>query len=81
MSAAPGPPDPLSPSHGFVDGVASDVITTGRLESFSDGVMAVIITVMAFNLRPPSTDMVTAVEHRLPTLLIYMLSFTVIGIY
>jgi uncharacterized membrane protein len=34
----------------------SDVIGTGRLESFSDAVMAVIITLMAFNLRPPVND-------------------------
>ena len=33
-----------------------DVVGTGRLESFSDAVMAVIITLMAFNLRPPVND-------------------------
>jgi len=58
-----------------------EVIDSGRLESFSDGVMAVIITVMAFNLRPPVHDSWTSVEHRVPSLLIYILSFTVIGIY
>jgi uncharacterized membrane protein len=41
----------------------------------------VIITVMAFNLRPPAHDNWTSVDHRLPNLLIYNLSFTVIGIH
>ena len=59
----------------------SDVIGTGRLESFSDAVMAVIITLMAFNLRPPVNDSRTLVAQRLPSLLIYILSFTMIGIY
>jgi uncharacterized membrane protein len=62
-------------------GAGSDVIATNRLESFSDGVMAVIITIMAFNLRPPAHDDWTDVAHRLPTLLVYILSFTMIGIY
>ncbi|NNN09330.1 MAG: DUF1211 domain-containing protein [Acidimicrobiaceae bacterium] len=56
-------------------------MSSGRLESFSDGVMAVIITVMAFNVRPPAGEHWSQVTQRLPTLLIYMLSFTVIGIY
>lgn len=43
--------------------------------------MAVIITVMAFNVRPPAGEHWSQVTQRLPTLLIYMLSFTVIGIY
>jgi uncharacterized membrane protein len=58
-----------------------EVIASGRLESFSDAVMAVIITVMAFSLRPPAHDNWASVDHRLPNLLIYILSFTVIGIY
>ncbi len=58
-----------------------EIIATNRLESFSDGVMAVIITIMAFNLRPPAHDHWSDVAHRLPTLLIYILSFTFIGIY
>jgi uncharacterized membrane protein len=66
---------------GTSDGSSGEVIGSGRLESFSDGVMAVIITVMAFSLRPPVHDSWPSVEHRLPTLLIYILSFTVIGIY
>jgi len=59
----------------------SDVIESRRLESFSDGVMAVIITLMALELRPPASEHWSAIAHRLPALLIYILSFTVIGIY
>jgi uncharacterized membrane protein len=53
----------------------------GRLNSFSDGVMAVIITIMAFDLRPPAGSSFAALTHRLPNLLIYVLSFVSIGIY
>ena len=57
------------------------VISARRLESFSDGVMAVIITLMAFDLRPPAGVAWTEIEHRLPNVLVYVLSFTVIAIY
>ncbi len=53
----------------------------GRLEAFSDGVMAVIITIMAFELRPPAAPTVAAMRDRLPELLVYALSFAFIGIY
>jgi len=56
-------------------------IDTRRLESFSDGIMAVIITLMAFQLKAPLSDHFKALENRLPELLVYILSFTVIGIY
>ena len=69
------------PGEGPQHDAGVEVIASGRLESFSDGVMAVIITVMAFNLRPPAGQHWSDVTQRLPTLLIYMLSFTVIGIY
>ncbi len=52
-----------------------------RLIGFSDGVMAVIITIMALELRPPAGTGFAALSHRLPMLLIYVLSFTFIGIY
>jgi uncharacterized membrane protein len=54
---------------------------TGRLEAFSDGVMAVIITIMAFGLEAPNGTRLVDLRHRLPNLLIYALSFTLIGIY
>jgi uncharacterized membrane protein len=58
-----------------------DVIGTGRLEAFSDGVMAVIITIMAFDLKAPLGTTLHTLSERLPALLVYVLSFTFIGIY
>jgi TMEM175 potassium channel family protein len=54
---------------------------TGRLEAFSDSVLAVIITIMAFELRAPVGGSFTDLRGRLPALLVYMLSFVFIGIY
>ncbi len=54
---------------------------TSRLEAFSDGVFAVIITITALELRAPAGWTWSSVAHRLPNLLIYVLSFLVIGIY
>src|SRR5499426_2654152 len=54
---------------------------TGRVEAFSDGVLAVIITIMALELRAPVGGSFTDLRGRLPALLVYILSFTVIGIY
>ncbi len=56
-------------------------IGTSRLEAFSDGVMAVIITITALSLRAPNGSSFGALGHRLPELLVYILSFTFIGIY
>jgi uncharacterized membrane protein len=52
-----------------------------RLEAFSDGVMAVIITIMALGLEVPKRMTWKAVADELPSLLVYVLSFTMIGIY
>src|SRR5215469_17876435 len=52
-----------------------------RLEAFSDGVIAVIITIMAFGLNVPANTTWYAVSQRLPSLLVYVLSFTLVGIY
>jgi uncharacterized membrane protein len=57
------------------------VLRTHRLEAFSDGVMAVIITIMAFELKAPHGTDLAALRHEVPPLLVYMLSFTYIGIY
>jgi uncharacterized membrane protein len=54
---------------------------TARVEAFSDGVMAVIITIMAFELRAPRGASLGAVREQLPGLLVYVLSFVVVGIY
>src|SRR2546429_7391424 len=54
---------------------------TGRVEAFSDGVMAVIITIMAFELRAPNGATLDAVLRQLPSLAVYVLSFAAIAIY
>jgi uncharacterized membrane protein len=54
---------------------------TGRLEAFSDGVLAVIITIMALELKAPLHGDFRSLRDRIPALLIYVLSFTFIGIY
>jgi uncharacterized membrane protein len=54
---------------------------TGRLEAFSDGVIAVIITIMALELKPPEDGTFQSLHARLPALLFYILSFTFVGIY
>jgi uncharacterized membrane protein len=54
---------------------------TGRLEAFSDGVLAVIITIMALELRAPVGGSFIDLRGRLPALLVYILSFVFIGIY
>jgi uncharacterized membrane protein len=54
---------------------------SGRLEAFSDGVLAVIITIMVLELRPPQGTELHAVLASLPTIAVYALSFVFIGIY
>ena len=56
-------------------------IDTHRLEGFSDGVMAVIITIMAFQLKSPVTPDFHGLIRLWPSLLVYVLSFSMIGIY
>jgi len=52
-----------------------------RLEAFSDGVIAVIITIMVLELKVPTQNGFAGLRAILPTLLIYALSFTFTGIY
>ncbi|MEO9021390.1 MAG: TMEM175 family protein [Ginsengibacter sp.] len=52
-----------------------------RLLAFSDGVMAIIITIMVLELRPPDGDTFTALKPLLPKILSYILSFVYVGIY
>jgi len=53
----------------------------GRLEAFSDGVMAIIITIMVLELKTPEGTTWDALVARVPILLIYILSFVYLGIY
>lgn len=52
-----------------------------RLEAFSDGVLAIIITIMVLELKVPHGDDLAALLPLWPVLLSYMLSFVYIGIY
>jgi uncharacterized membrane protein len=53
----------------------------GRLEAFSDGVLAVIITIMVLELRPPHGTELRSIVSALPAIATYALSFVFIGIY
>ncbi len=53
----------------------------GRVEAFSDGVFAIIITVMVLELRVPQGEHLTALRPLLPVFLNYVLSFVYLGIY
>jgi uncharacterized membrane protein len=56
-------------------------MSRGRLEAFSDGVIAVVITIMVLNLRPPDGSDLHDLRPLVPKLLVYLLSFVFIGIY
>jgi uncharacterized membrane protein len=53
----------------------------GRLEAFSDGVLAVIITIMVLEMKVPRGVDLVALQPLLPVFLSYLLSFVYIGIY
>jgi uncharacterized membrane protein len=55
--------------------------TPARLEAFSDGVIAVIITIMVLELHVPHENGLAGLRAVLPVLLVYALSFTYTGIY
>jgi uncharacterized membrane protein len=56
-------------------------VSKGRLEAFSDGVIAVIITIMVLEMKAPEEPDWHALRPLLPTLLTYLLSFVFLGIY
>ena len=56
-------------------------MTTGRMEAFSDGVIAILITVMLLELHIPEGTTWDALGDKLPVLLSYVLSFVYLGIY
>ena len=62
----------------FEDGV---IMKTGRLEAFSDGVLAIIITIMVLGLKAPENYTFQALKPVLPGVLTYLLSFIYVGIY
>lgn len=56
-------------------------MTRNRMEAFSDGVIAIIITIMVLELRPPHEATLGALRPLAPVFLSYVLSFVYIGIY
>jgi len=56
-------------------------MSTGRMEAFSDGVIAILITVMVLELPVPHGTTWAALHDSLPVLLTYVLSFAYLGIY
>ena len=52
-----------------------------RLEAFSDGVLAIIITIMVLELRAPHGDTLDALRPLMPAFFAYVLSFLYLGIY
>ena len=54
---------------------------TQRLEAFSDGVLAIIITIMVLELKVPHSAEFAALESVLPVFMSYVLSFIYVGSY
>jgi uncharacterized membrane protein len=53
----------------------------GRLEAFSDGVLAIIITIMVLELKAPHEASLSALGKVAPVFLSYLVSFTFVAIY
>jgi uncharacterized membrane protein len=56
-------------------------MSKGRLEAFSDGVLAIIITIMVLDLKAPRQAELSALRPLIPAFLSYALSFVFVGIY
>jgi len=56
-------------------------VSKARLEAFSDGVFAILITILVLELKVPHGDDWAAVRPLLPVFLTYVLSFIYLGIY
>ena len=56
-------------------------MSKGRLEAFSDGVIAILITIMVLELKIPHGDDWAALRDQIPLALAYVLSFVYLGIY
>jgi uncharacterized membrane protein len=53
----------------------------GRLEAFSDGVIAIIITIMVLEMKVPHGDTLSSLKPLIPVFISYILSFVNVGIY
>src|SRR3979490_1155393 len=56
-------------------------MSKGRLEAFSDGVIAILITIMVLGLNPPRGADLAALQPLIPTFLSYILTFVSLGLY
>ena len=56
-------------------------MSSSRLEAFSDGVIAILITIMVLDLKVPQGTDLRSLAPLLPVLLVYLLSFVYLGIY
>jgi uncharacterized membrane protein len=56
-------------------------VDKGRMEAFSDGVIAILITIMVLGLAAPKEASLVALRPLIPTFLSYVLSFVFLGIY
>ena len=56
-------------------------MTTNRLEAFSDGVIAIIITIMVLEMKAPHGSDLAALAPLIPVFLSYIISFVYVGIY
>ena len=56
-------------------------MTKERMEAFSDGVLAVFITIMVLDMKPPHDAQLAAMRPLIPVFLSYVLSFIYVGIY
>jgi len=57
------------------------MMTKGRLEAFSDGVIAIIITIMVLELKVPEGESFADLKPLIPKFISYILSFIYVGIY
>jgi uncharacterized membrane protein len=60
---------------------AADGMTSGRMEAFTDGVVAIIITVMVLELKAPEEASAQSLLATWPVFIAYALSFTMVAIY
>jgi uncharacterized membrane protein len=69
----------LGPEHGLP--LSELLLTKGRLEAFSDGVLAIVITIMVLEMEAPHEATWAALASVLHVFLAYVLSFVFLGIY
>jgi uncharacterized membrane protein len=68
-------------NHFFYNSHKKSVMNSSRLEAFSDGVLAIIITIMVLELKVPHGTELSDLAPVLPVFLSYVLSFIYVGIY